>query len=537
MTATESGTNPAETIRAMLGANGPGNVKCPAHPDGQASLAVDSAPGGEALIYCHAGCTTEAVMAALGLPMSALFPADSSRRAQTGQRRREVAAYDYTDENGGMLYQTVRYDPKDFRQRRPDGQGGWVWSLKGCRRVLYRLPQVVAAVEAGEEIWVAEGEKDCHALERAGVVATTNPMGAGKWHEEYSQFLAGATVFVVSDADDPGRKHAAKVAVSLREAGCRVSVVEPSSGHKDIAAHLGADLGFEHLTVWPEERVASRALGPLLENYWGGDDYVDRGEDVVAPWAIPGLLRVNWRAMLVGVEGHGRSVALRQIAICAAYGIHPFAFTPIPPVRTMLIDLENPDEAIMETARWIRDQCRRTQSAPTPRNQWHLWTEPMGLDLRQTRDRERFAERLEIHRPQLVCMGPVYKTHPDGKENDTEAVRMIIDFLDRMRIAYGFGLVLEHHAGKPPSGHVKRELMPVGSSLWLRWGELGFKLPPLKDMDGKAATAETMEPSVLGVRPFRGRRVKHAWPTELHRSKVWPWTGFWPQPTLDEEKF
>lgn len=43
--------------------------------------------------------------------------------------RRIVATYDYTDAHGELLFQVVRYHPKDFRQRRPDGKGGWVWKL------------------------------------------------------------------------------------------------------------------------------------------------------------------------------------------------------------------------------------------------------------------------------------------------------------------------------------------------------------------------------------------------------------------------
>src|SRR2546430_3056944 len=43
--------------------------------------------------------------------------------------------------------------------RSPDGMGGWTWKLNGVRRVLYRLPQVLAAVAAGKRVLVVEGEK------------------------------------------------------------------------------------------------------------------------------------------------------------------------------------------------------------------------------------------------------------------------------------------------------------------------------------------------------------------------------------------
>jgi len=92
-----------------------------------------------------------------------------------------VAEYDYKDETGKTLYQTVRYDPKEFKQRQPDPNGGWIWNLKGVRHVLFRLPELTKRV--GETVFVCEGEKDVLALEAIGFLATCNPMGAGKWKD------------------------------------------------------------------------------------------------------------------------------------------------------------------------------------------------------------------------------------------------------------------------------------------------------------------------------------------------------------------
>src|SRR4051794_22411455 len=99
---------------------------------------------------------------------------------------RIVATYDYRDERGQLLYQAVRYEPgldgepKTFRQRRPDGKGGWVNNLRGARRVLYRLPELLAAPPE-QLVFVVEGEKDVENLRAVECVATTNAMGAGKW--------------------------------------------------------------------------------------------------------------------------------------------------------------------------------------------------------------------------------------------------------------------------------------------------------------------------------------------------------------------
>jgi len=204
--------------------------KCPSHEDGNPSLSVAEGRDGAVLVKCHANCATKDVCAALGCTVGDLFPArEKARPSGNGAPRgRIVATYPYTNEKGELLFEVCRFAPKDFRQRRPDptAPGGWNWSVKGVRRVLYRLPEVLAAVETGRPIYVVEGEKDVAALVHAGFEATTCPAGAGKWRSEYSDALAGAEVVVLPDADTPGRKHAAQVAQALYGVARSVRVCE-----------------------------------------------------------------------------------------------------------------------------------------------------------------------------------------------------------------------------------------------------------------------------------------------------------------------
>jgi uncharacterized protein (DUF927 family) len=154
------------------------------------------------------------------------------RPEANGNRRRIAATYDYTDEGGRLLFQTVRFDPKDFKQRQPDGKGGWKWSIKGVRLVLYRLPEVLK--RSTETVFICEGEKDVHLIESLGLLATCNPMGAGKWRTEYSDMLRGRSIVILPDNDKPGRKHAMEVAAGLLQADCRVNIVELPRG-KDVS--------------------------------------------------------------------------------------------------------------------------------------------------------------------------------------------------------------------------------------------------------------------------------------------------------------
>ena len=134
------------------------------------------------------------------------------------------ASYDYVDEDGVLLSQVIRHEPKDFRQRRPDGREGWIWNLEGVRRVPYHLPDLIAA--SGNLIFITEGEKDCDNVRALGFAATTNMGGAGKWLPEYNEFLRGADVVLLPHNDSAGRDHADKVATALNRIARRVRVLD-----------------------------------------------------------------------------------------------------------------------------------------------------------------------------------------------------------------------------------------------------------------------------------------------------------------------
>ncbi|MCB1777675.1 MAG: hypothetical protein KDI50_09590, partial [Candidatus Competibacteraceae bacterium] len=142
------------------------------------------------LIICRAGCEYRAIVGALGL--------DTAQPPQ-GDQKRIIATYSYRDANGNEISQKVRYEPKDFRQRWPDGKGGWLWKKpKDAPAVLYRLPEVLAAKAQGATIYCVEGERDVDQLAALGIVATTNIEGASKpgkrakWRPDYTAQLAGA---------------------------------------------------------------------------------------------------------------------------------------------------------------------------------------------------------------------------------------------------------------------------------------------------------------------------------------------------------
>lgn len=195
--------------------------KCPTHEDRTASLSFSCNADGKILLNCFAGCSTEKIVSSLGFSMADLF----QKKPEQKPKRKIAAVYDYKDAEGNLLFQSVRYDPKSFSQRQPDGNGGWVYNLKGIKRVLYRLPELLAA-DSARSVFVVEGEKDADWLWLRGLVATTSPMGAGKWLTNYNAALEGREVIILPDNDAPGFEHAEQVALSLQGTAGTVKVIK-----------------------------------------------------------------------------------------------------------------------------------------------------------------------------------------------------------------------------------------------------------------------------------------------------------------------
>lgn len=196
-------------------------ARCPAHDDTTPSLSIKF-ENDKILFFCHGACTQQEVMEAAGLKWQDLF--------LNGKPRRKISAvYDYQDDAGKLIYQIVRYEPKDFRARRPDGEGGWLNNLHGIRRVPYRLPKIITS----PRVIITEGEKDADTGNDLGFAASCNPGGAGKWRDEYSEFFRDKHVRIIPDNDEPGEKHARQVACALFTIAKSIKVVRLPKG-KDL---------------------------------------------------------------------------------------------------------------------------------------------------------------------------------------------------------------------------------------------------------------------------------------------------------------
>jgi hypothetical protein len=274
-------------------------ARCPAHDDGKASLSVSTGREQPVVLHCQAGCSPEDVLGKLGLDWPDLSaPRNDRLDGELTPAGPATAVYDYRDEHGDLLFQVLRTASKDFRQRVPDptGKNGWTWKLGDTRRVLYRLPEIITAVQEGRAVYICEGEKDVHTLVHRGLEATCNPGAAGKWRPEYNEIFAEAVVVIVADRDEPGRTHARNVRDALLPTAASISIVEAAEG-KDATDHVNAGYGLHELVqTYTSEQVTKAELAPDLWEFLAQpDDPHD--------WIVPELLERGDRLILTGYEG------------------------------------------------------------------------------------------------------------------------------------------------------------------------------------------------------------------------------------------
>ncbi len=254
---------------------------CPAHEDQNASLSFTQ--GRDALLLkCHAGCTFDAITTALGAQPKDFFLAPSS--PETGNQHPTKAqilieTYPYHDADGKVRFEVCRFEPKGFRQRRPDPDhpDKWIWNLKDIQPVPYRLPELLTAAKAGGTVYIVEGEKDVAALTERGFTATTNAAGAGKWQDQFAGYFDGVkSVRIIADKDAPGRKHAISIAANLQPVVESVKIVElPNLGPHaikdthDFFATGGTLEQFRELTEAAKEfEPSANAAEGITPNDW-----------------------------------------------------------------------------------------------------------------------------------------------------------------------------------------------------------------------------------------------------------------------------
>jgi hypothetical protein len=437
------------------------NAKCPAHEDRNPSFKLDQADDGRALVYCHAGCTIDQIASAMALDVRELFEGE----ALPLFKREIVATYDYLDVHGVLLFQVCRTFPKAFFQRRPDGHGGWINDRKGIPPILYHLPEVLAA----DKVVICEGEKDADALMALGVVATTNPGGAGKWRDEYVVVFKGKTVACVQHVDPqdkktghyPGQEHAEDVRKSFEKAGMKITMLQPAVGN-DVHDHLAAGMKLKDLlpASQPRPKLARMEILSIPEIMALPD--LDEEGYLLGP-----VLYKGHRIVIGGWTGHGKTTFVMHMVSAACHGKEflraGWRGRTDREVRALVIDVEQGTKTVKRVLRETGlDHSDHVQYLRVPD----------GLALDSDEEAIAFMEKsFAKGRFDIVLADPLYKLHR-GDPNDTRAATELMRRFDDWRERFGFALILPMHCRKPQGDRGAPKLSPhdlFGSSAY-QWG-------------------------------------------------------------------
>lgn len=383
----------------------------------------------------------------LGVPLD-----PPSRGKQPAQLGPIVATYDYLDENGVLLFQVTRHDPKTFRQRHPDGQGGWRWGLGGIKPVLYRLPELCSAFP-GDPVFLAEGEKDVDALIALGLVATGSPMGAANWRDDYAAFFKARDVVILPDNDPEGENYAETAAASLAKVTQSVRVLRlpglppkgdlsdwlAAGGTSDELAALAALVPFygaETADEAPEPQKPGRRLLTPAECV----DSPSRG------YVLKGALAPGDVAIIFGEPGAGKSILTPHVAYAVAQGRVVFD-RRVKSGPVIYVAAEDPHGMMQR----IKAHHLTHGDAPG----FHLLVK--GADLRDPDGQDRAALLADCRRlqPALVVVDTLKAAFSGLDENTSEDMGIVIDFA-RDIAATGAAVILVHHSpkgGDTPRGH------------------------------------------------------------------------------------
>ena len=410
-------------------------ARCPAHNDNNPSLSVSPGRTRDIAIHCHAGCAATDVLTALNLTWT-----DFGDKKTSSGPGRVVATYRYTDADGRHLYDVLRYHPKTFRQRRANGE----WNLGNTPKVLYQLPAVTAAVTNGQPVWITEGEKDADALTAAGVTATCNSGGAGKFELGHAEPLAGAHCVIVADRDQPGHDHAAQVAALLSLVGATWQVVEAAEG-KDAADHLAAGHGLDEFV--PIDVDATDDLADAgttthpLERFLVDWPALFAGDHDTHDWILePLFARARGHALYAGAKT-GKSWVLLCAALHLATG-RPFLDHPGgDPTDVLYVDYEM-------TAEDLRDRVEEFGFGPDDDlTHFHYALLPTIDALDTTEGGTQLVESALAVGAQFVLIDTTSRAVA-GEENSADTFRHFYRCTGLPLKQAGIGYVRADHAGK-----------------------------------------------------------------------------------------
>lgn len=410
-------------------------AKCPSHDDHNPSLTVREHEDGVS-VKCHAGCSTEDIVRAIGLEKRDLYPR-ASLKPRTSPSLGISEYYYYRDEEGNPLFRVRRTFSKRFIQQRYDkGTGEWVNGLGSVRPVPYRLPELLEA-DPAEPVFVVEGEKDVDRLVSEGLVATTSPMGARKWREEYGRWFEGRAVYVIPDNDETGEEHARQVA---RMAGATILRLPglPDKGDASDwldSGHMATELVALTKDVTPKQNGHRRSgLSTFTLSELVGKEFPP------IKWIVPGVLPEG-TMLLAGKPKMGKSWMALGLCVSVATGRPALGRFEVEAGDALYLALE-------DNERRLKDRSMKVLGGTRPTDRLHMTTAAGRLDSGLVGELEGWLE--EHPEARLIVVDTVARVRARGSdkrslyEQDYEVGADLTALAGRFNVA----IVLVHHLKK-----------------------------------------------------------------------------------------
>ena len=417
-----------------------------------------------------------------------------------------VAKYDYTDEHNNLLYQVVRYAGHDFRQRRPDGNGGWTWSLKdsGLPEVLYKLPDVIKA----DEIVVVAGEKDCLNVAKAtGMTATTNLGGENRpWVDDNTKFFHQKTVYIIPDNDNTGRKHAQKVASSLFSVAKAVRICDLCADMKEKAdasdwleendpetfrqtLRLFPLMGEDTLDIFPT--IDADAMQPSLS----GDDFV---EDLLISGAM---------SVLYGPSNSGKTFFATDLSLHIALG-WDWRGKAVAQGSVVYLAMEG-SYGIINRIVAFREYHTVAQKIP-------LAVVPVSVNFLDDDGIDKLINTIKVTAQRLgnvrmIVVDTLSRAMAGGDENGPKDMTAFVGAVDRLRDSVSAHVLIVHHTGKDEArgarGHSSlRAATDTEIEVIAGDGFSSAKVTKQRELEIRGEYGFVLSPHILGVNP-RGKDV------------------------------
>ncbi len=400
-----------------------------------------------------------------------------------------VAAYDYRDETGRVLYQKRRYQPeggaKTFRTFRPDGER-WIAGIDAesvpTRRVLYNLPLLVTA----NVVAVCEGEKDCENVMQSTLysgnadvrfAATCNFDGAWKpgdrpkWLPEYDAFFAGKLVFVFRDNDEAGHAWSSHVAASAARYARQVRIVAleglPEKGDVSdwLQTHSGEELrkAIHASPKWEESKSVRKPF------FLDAVDFASEAPALV-DWLVEGAIPRGVNGIICGDPKASKSFHAVDLAMSLACGVDWLGMRVPRRVRTALVSREDSPSL---TQRRINRLLAGNARYGLNLSSWMLVnTRRQLVDFKVTTDEHlgQLINELKQFRVELVVLD-VFRSLHDSEENDNTEVQLVLQRINRIQNECECAVALVHHINKVSSENIFKGLRGASAIHgWMEWG-------------------------------------------------------------------